>query len=108
MTSAREPVANADPMVNSPTPPIASMDFQHHVNTYNRFLHLTKWFVIHLCVLLVSLYFFIIAANGIGGVVFLVLAIAALVYGIMSVPEGRTAAAAAAGATDREPDEIRK
>lgn len=105
MTPSTQPVANVDPLVDSPTPEGGGMDFQHHVNTYNRFLHLTKWFVIHMAILAVALYFLIIEANGVGGSLFLVLAVGALVYGILSLPEGRAAAAAAAGLSDRDPDE---
>lgn len=104
MTPSSPPVANADPLVDSPTPS-GGMDFEHHVNTYNRFLHLTKWFVIHLAILIIALYFLVIAADGVGGALFLMLAIGALVYGVLSLPEGRAAAATATGLSDREPDE---
>lgn len=100
-----EELSRADPAVASPRPPVTRMDFPHHVSTYNRVLHLTKWFIAHLALLVISLYFFIIAVQGLLGALFLALAIGALIYGILSLPEGRTAAAAAAGLTDREPDE---
>lgn len=105
MSQSSPPVANADPLVDSPTPSRGGMDFPHHVNTYNRFLHLTKWFVIHMAILVIALYFLIIQTNGVAGSLFLVLAVGALVYGILSLPEGRAAATTAAGLSDREPDE---
>src|SRR3954467_10503962 len=101
MSSSTE-LDNADPIVDSPTPQVASMRFREHVNTYNGFLHLLKWFVLHICVLVVALYFFIIQANAGAGGVLLALSIGALVYGIISVPEGEQVAAAGLGVSDRE------
>lgn len=66
----------------SDEPPV--MDYPAHQRQYNRFLHLTKWFVIHLAVLVLALYFLIIAGQGIFGTVLLLIAIGLLGYGIMS------------------------
>jgi hypothetical protein len=64
-----------------------AMDYASHERTYRRFMHLLKWFVIHLALLLPALYFFIIAGQGVVGTLFLGLALAALGYGVISVPE---------------------
>jgi hypothetical protein len=103
MSSSTE-LNNADPIVDSPMSQSASIRFQEHVNTYNRFLHLVKWFVLHIGVLVVALYFFIIQANPGAGGVLLALSIGALAYGIISVPEGEQVAAAGLGVSDQEPN----
>lgn len=63
-----------------------AMDYAAHERQYNRFLHLTKWFVIHLVLLLPALYFFIVAGEAVAGVLFLALAAVALGYGVISTP----------------------
>lgn len=64
-----------------------AMDYASHERTFRRFLHLLKWFVVHLALLIPALYFFIIAGQGVVGTVFLILAVVALGYGVISVPE---------------------
>lgn len=61
-----------------------AMDYGSHRRQYERFLHLTKWFLIHAALLAPALYFYIIAGQGLAGTVFLVLGLAALAYGIIS------------------------
>lgn|SRR5690606_24512160 len=61
-----------------------AMDYRSHERQYKRFVHLTKWFVIHAVILLVALYAFLIAQEAITGTVLLALALAALGYGIFT------------------------
>ena len=70
-------------MAAAETPP--AMDYRMHRGTYERFLHLVKWFVIHMAVLLPALYFFIVAGQPLVGTALLTLAIALLIYGIVTI-----------------------
>jgi uncharacterized protein (DUF58 family) len=65
------------------------MDYPAHIQTYNGFMNLLKWFTIHMVLLLVGLYFMIIANNAWTGAFFIVVAIVALVYGLMRNPNMR-------------------
>lgn len=76
--SATEP--NAAEVVAS------AVDYRSHQRQYGRFLHLIKWFVIHMALLLPALYFFLIGGQAVTGTAFLVLALVALGYGIISTP----------------------
>lgn len=81
-------------------PPIR--EFASHKRQYHRFLHLTKWFVIHMAALLSALYFFIITGQSVPGSILLVLSIGALAYGIFSTPQvARDVGAAVAHDIDR-------
>lgn len=62
-----------------------AMDYAAHKRQYNRFVHLLKWFIIHMALLLTALYCFIIIGEAMTGAFFLVLALAAFVYGILTV-----------------------
>lgn len=64
-----------------------AMDYASHQRTFRRFIHLLKWFVVHMALLLPALYFFIIGGQAIAGTVFLILAVAALGYGIVTLAE---------------------
>ena len=55
-----------------------------HRATYERFLHLVKWFVIHMAVLLPALYFFIVAGQPAVGATLVALAVGLLAYGIIT------------------------
>ena len=59
---ARKP-KNADPLIETPAPPMPTMDYEAHNRTYNRFLNLGKWFIVHLLLLILALYFFLIGAT---------------------------------------------
>lgn len=78
-----------DPAIPSQVPDGPKFDFDAHVRTYNGFLNLAKWFCIHMAILLVGLYFIIIAGDPYVGGVFVLLAIGALGYGMMSNPKVR-------------------
>ena len=93
-----------DPLVPPQVPDDAPrFDFQSHVRTYNGFLNLLKWFCIHMAILLVGLYFMIIAGDPYTGGVLILAAIAALAYGLMRNPHVRQDVEAAA--TGGEPAE---
>lgn len=61
-----------------------AMDYRSHERQYRRFLHLTKWFVIHALVLLPALYFFLVGNQPVAGGTLLAIAVFALGYGIVS------------------------
>lgn len=61
-----------------------AMDYASHRRQYRRFLHLTKWFVIHALIMLPALYFFLVGNQPLVGGILLAAAIAALGYGIVS------------------------
>lgn len=67
----------------------SAIDYRAHEMTYAGFLHLLRWFVIHLGLLLVGLYFLMMQGNGLGGTLFIVLAVGAIGYGVVTI--GRTA-----------------
>lgn len=75
----------------APTPPPddiqtepPAMDYRSHQRQYERFLHLTKWFIIHAVFLMPALYFYIIAGQGVAGTIFLLIGLGALAYGIVT------------------------
>lgn len=88
---SRTQVTNADPLVESTTPPsVASppqMDYPAHVATYNRFLNMVKWFMIHMCFLIPALYFFIIQGSAGVGFTLLAIGIAVLIWGLLHNPK---------------------
>ena len=59
-----------------------AIEYASHRRQYERFMHLGKWFVIHLAILMVALYCFIIAGAHLAGFALLALSIVALGYGI--------------------------
>ena len=61
--------------------------FASHQRQFDRFLHLTRWFAIHMLLLLLALYCFIVAGATVAGSLFLALSLAALGYGIYSTPQ---------------------
>ena len=89
---ARKP-KNADPLIETPAPAIPTMDYEAHTRTYNRFLNMLKWFIVHMLLLMPALYFFIIGGNSIAGSVLLFLAIGVLIYGLLRNPSVRHDAA---------------
>jgi hypothetical protein len=76
----------------------ADMDFEAHVRTFNAVLSAAKWFVIHVFILLVALYFFAIANQPVVGTVGILLSIALLVFGLLRRPSIRADVMKAAGA----------
>lgn len=92
-------IESADPLVKEPRAAPAEsapwQDFPAHVRTYNGFLHLLKWFVVHLALLLPALFCFIVVGQPVAGAVLLVIAVVAFGYGVVSLPSaGRDIAAA--------------
>ena len=81
--------ASPDPLIDTPAPPVSGMDYPAHVETYNRFLNLVKWFIYHMCLLVPALYFLIIGGNMLLGTILVVLAIALLIFGLMRNPHIR-------------------
>jgi hypothetical protein len=65
------------------------MDYQAHVRTFNAFLSVGRWFVISLFVLLVALYFAVIAGQSGLGVALLLLSFVLLIYGVLRRPSIR-------------------
>lgn len=89
-----------DPLVPPQVPEGPKFDFEAHVRTYNGFLNLLKWFCIHMAILLVGLYFVIIAGDPFVGTFLILLAVAALVYGLVRNPKVRRDVEAAAAGGD--------
>lgn len=73
--------AAAKPADADATAEFTEADFQAHVKTYNRFVRLVGWFSFHLFVLLVALYFAVIAGNWGLGLALVLAALAVLIYG---------------------------
>jgi len=65
----------------------SAMDYRQHERTYTGFVHLIKWFVIHMTFDLVGLYFAIIEGNPLGALVFVALGTAIVVFGVLSTPK---------------------
>jgi hypothetical protein len=82
-----ETPARVDPLIEEP-PEIGlhyeEMDYPAHIRTWNRFLHLSKWFVAHLVCVAIALYFFLVASIHLMGVVMLFVAACVLVYGVIT------------------------
>lgn len=79
-------LVSIDPTIEEPTPAQRSADFSEHTGTYNGFVHLAMWFLIHIGLLLIGLYAMTLGGSASGGAVLIVAAIAALIYGIVSTP----------------------
>jgi hypothetical protein len=76
------------PVSPDPLTPIAEesspgMDLPAHVRTFNAVMGLAKWFVAHLALILVALYFFAIAGNSLAGTFFLLCAVALFIFGVL-------------------------
>jgi hypothetical protein len=83
-----EAPGNADPLIEEPANvEIMSeeMDYPAHIRTWNRFLHMGKWFIIHMIFIGISLYFFLVASQHLVGIVFLAIAVVLLGYGIVTL-----------------------
>jgi hypothetical protein len=80
--------ARADPLIEEPTEvEIMSedMDYPAHIRTWNRFVHLGKWVIVHMIFIGISLYFFLVASQHLVGIVFLAIAVFVLGYGIVTL-----------------------
>ena len=63
-----------------------AIDYARHERQFRRVIHLAKWFVFHVLLLLPALYFMLVGGQPITGVIFLALSLGALGYGILSTP----------------------
>ena len=83
----------AQPTSPDPVIPIddgsPDMDYQAHVRTFNAFLSAGRWFVIHLFILLVALYFGAIANQPGTAIALILLSVALLIYGLLRRPSVR-------------------
>ncbi|HEX4297255.1 MAG TPA: aa3-type cytochrome c oxidase subunit IV [Devosia sp.] len=69
-----------DPLVPIEEESSPDMDFAAHVRTFNAVVSTAKWFVAHLLLLLIALYFLVIAGQAVTGIFFLCCALALLVF----------------------------
>jgi hypothetical protein len=83
MAAASVHPASPDPMVEIDDPVSPDMDYVGHIKFYNAFLSVGKWFIIHLTVLVVALYFFIIQGSPLVGGFLILCSIATLIYGLL-------------------------
>lgn len=78
-----------DPLVPVDEESSPEMDFPAHVRTFNAVLSAARWFVIHVFILLVSLYFFAIAHQPVVGSVGILCSVLLLIYGLLRRPSIR-------------------
>lgn len=86
--AVHETPARADPLIQEPADDglyREEMDYPAHIRTWNRFIHMLKWFIIHLVCVAVALYFFLVASLHFVGVFMLICAAVALGYGFVSI-----------------------
>lgn len=62
-------------------------DFAEHEKTFHGFMHLGRWFIVHLALLILGLYAMVFGGAGVFGGFLILLALIALGYGIISTPE---------------------
>lgn len=82
-------VQSGDALVTDRKPAQDSFDMGDHLRTYRGFLSLAKWFVIHLSVIVLALYCFIIAHQVGLGFFLLFISVCLLVYGVTRRPSVR-------------------
>jgi hypothetical protein len=87
-------IPSPDPLMGH-EPTGVDPEMADHLATYHGFLSLTKWFIIHVALVLVGLYFMVIAHNFAIGILFFLVSICLLVYGIVKRPEVQEDLAAA-------------
>lgn len=68
-----------DPLVASPIDP--NQEMEEHVQTYDRFVRLAGWFILHVVFLLIGLYMATLGDQVIGGSIVMGLGVAILVVG---------------------------
>jgi hypothetical protein len=79
------------------------MDFQAHIRTFNAVVGAAKWFIGHVFILLIALYFFAIANQPVIGTFGIVCSIALLIFGLLRRPSIRADISKAAGVTPGAP-----
>ncbi|WP_332715908.1 aa3-type cytochrome c oxidase subunit IV [Pelagibacterium mangrovi] len=82
-------LVSVDPAIAEPTPTQLDAEYAEHTRTYNGFVHLAKWFLIHMALLLGGIYVATLGGSVVGGVAIIVIAFAALIYGIISTASTR-------------------
>ncbi|WP_196258671.1 hypothetical protein [Pelagibacterium limicola] len=83
-----QPYANErspDPLIDSQMP--GSQDISEHVRTYDKFVHLLGWFLVHIPLLLIGIYVMTLGEAPFGGAIVIFVSIVILIYGV-----GRTMA----------------
>lgn len=78
-----------DPLVPIDEESSPEMDFPAHVRTFNSVLAAAKWFIIHLFIILIALYFFAIASQPVVGTFLILCSVALLIYGMLHRPSVR-------------------
>lgn len=63
-----------------------AMDYREHLRTFGGFTHFLKWSAIHVAVLLLGLYFLVIAGDPVTGMTVIVLAVGVFIWGMLRVP----------------------
>ncbi len=82
-------ITSPDPTIPIDEGEMPPAEYAAHVRTFNAFLSVAKWFVIHLFILMVALYFGAIADQpAVAGVLVLV-SIGLLIYGFLRRPSVR-------------------
>jgi len=84
-------------VIHTPDPMLAediaesspNVDYPAHVRTFNAVLSAAKWFVIHVFILLLALYFLAIAHDAVTAVVLILCSIGLLIYGLVRRPSIR-------------------
>jgi hypothetical protein len=62
-------------------------DYAEHERTFHGFMHIGRWFIVHLALLIVGLYAMVFGGAAVFGAFLIALAAIALGYGIISTPE---------------------
>lgn len=75
---------NVDPAIETADEAARDKALSHQIDTYNRFIHLTGWFIVHVPLLLLGLYAMTLGGSVWGGATLIVVAIAVLIYGVIT------------------------
>ena len=104
LTHSPDPLIPVDEVAES----APGMDYEAHVKTFNAVLGAAKWFVIHVAVLLASVYFLAIAGQPVVGAFGIACSAALLAFGMLRRPSVRNdvVKGLAAGPTAPEPRHI--
>jgi len=73
--------SGADAAVRHPGP-----DFAEHERTFHGFMHLGRWFIAHLALLVLGLYSMVYGGSNLFGGFLVMLAVIAFGYGVVSTP----------------------
>lgn len=82
------------------------VDYPAHVRTFNSVVSVAKWFMIHVAILLVALYFIGFGNAPAAGFLLVGFSIALLVYGLLRRPSIRADVAKAAAASPAADDAV--